>query len=514
MLSHLSQAALFRIEAWFNSVFGSNNPLYHLGSLGVYFFYIMVVSGIYMFFYYEPTVAGTYNTLQYLTDEQWYLGGVMRSLHRYAADAMVLVMILHILREWVLGRYRGARWFSWVSGVPVLIMVYIIGIEGFWLVWDKLGQFLMVRTAEWLDWLPIFNSTMARNFLSETKLTDMFFRMLIVVHISLPLFLQAFLLLHIKKVSKARILPPRMLALGTLASLLLLALVLPTVSQDRADLSLEVGILQLDWFYTFFYPLMESGSMGIAWVLFVCSMGLLIVLPWLPPKRQLKRAKAVAEVSLDHCNGCGYCAEDCPFEAITMRSRSDGEAHSQMAVVNADNCVACGICIGACPSSMPFQHVQVLKSGIDLPQRNVQHLLEATHEALAPLTGSPRILIYGCDHGVDVERLSQPDTATVSLPCIGALPPAFIHYALRHGADGVLLTACRYGDCYHRLGDVWLRSRLNAKRRPFLRSSVDRSRIGLCGAAAPDQQHLRNALATLRQSLHESPRKHDDFLDV
>lgn len=511
MLSRLSRTALLRVEAWFNAVFGNNNPLYYLGSLGIYFFYIMVVSGIYLFIYYEPTVAGTYDELRYLTREQWYLGGVMRSLHRYAADGMVLVMVLHILRELVMGRYRGARWFSWVTGVPVLVMVYLTGIEGFWLPWDKLAQFLVIRTAEWLDWLNISNSAMARNFLTETDMSDIFFRMLIIIHISLPIFLQAFLLLHLKKVSQARILPPRILALGTLAALVVLALVFPAVSHERADLSLVPDILSLDWFYMFFYPLMESWSMGGVWLLVVGSLVLLTLLPWLPPKK----AEDVAEVSLDNCNGCGYCAEDCPFEAIVMRPRSDDLPHPREAVVIADNCVNCGICVGACPSSMAFRSVQVLKTGIDLPQRDVHHLLEATCEALAGLTGpAPRILVYGCDHGVDVSQLSQSDTATLSLPCIGALPPSFIHYALRHGADGVLLTACRDGDCYHRFGDVWMRERLDGERRPFLRRSVDKSRIDFCWAAPPDQQRLRQALAALRQTLRESPSEQDEFLDV
>ena len=130
MLVRLSRAAFWRVEGWVNPDFGSSNPFYHLGSLGFYFFYIMVISGLYLIIYYEPTVTGSYDQLEYLTREQWYLGGIMRSLHRYSADGMVLVMGLHILRELVMGRFRGARWFSWVTGIPVLIMVYIAVIEG------------------------------------------------------------------------------------------------------------------------------------------------------------------------------------------------------------------------------------------------------------------------------------------------------------------------------------------------------------------------------------------------
>lgn len=503
VLSRLSRAVFLRVEAWLSAAFGANNPFYHLGSLGFYFFYIMVVSGLYLIIYYEPTVSGSYDQLEYLTREQWYLGGVMRSLHRYAADGMVLVMALHILRELVLGRFRGARWFSWVTGIPVLILVYIVGIEGFWMVWDELAQFLVVRTAEWLDWLAVLTSPTARNFLSNDGVTDIFFRMLIIVHVSLPLFLQAFLLLHVRKVSRARIHPPRALALGTLASLVLLSLIQPTVSGERADLGFAAGTLPLDWFYMFFYPLMDLWSMGAVWVLVAGVTLLLALLPWLPPKR----TDPIAEVSLENCNGCGFCADDCPFEAIVMQPRSDNRPALREAAVIADNCVGCGICAGACPSSMPFRSVKVLESGIDLPQRNVQQLRETIRKALSGVTGSPKILILGCDHGVDVNTLSLPDTAALSLPCIGALPPAFVRYALRYGADGVLLTGCREGDCYHRLGDEWMLARLHGGRRPIVPRAVDRSRIGLCWAAPTDRQRLIRAHERLRKSLSEAPRK-------
>jgi len=117
----LGRTLLNWIEARFNPFFGSLNPFYHLGDLGFYFFYLMLISGTVLFFYYEPTVAGSYDQLDYLSREQWYFGGVLRSLHRYAADAMVLVMVLHILREMFLGHFRGARWFSWITGVPLLL---------------------------------------------------------------------------------------------------------------------------------------------------------------------------------------------------------------------------------------------------------------------------------------------------------------------------------------------------------------------------------------------------------
>jgi ferredoxin/coenzyme F420-reducing hydrogenase delta subunit len=506
-LSRFCRSVFYFIETSFNKAFGEHNPFYHLGALGFYFFYIMLVSGTYLFFYYEPTVTGSFDQLQWLTQDQWYLGGVMRSLHRYAADGMVLVMALHILRELVMGRFRGARWFSWVTGVPLLVMVYLSGIIGFWLVWDQLGQFIAVRTSEWLDWLPIFASPMARNFLLNADVTDMFFRLLIVMHIGFPLFLLAAMLVHVKRVSRAHILPPRMLATGTLVGLLLLSLFYPVVSHERADLGAAISSLNMDWFYLFAYPLIQPGSIGMLWAIFATVFTLMLLLPWLPPR---PKSEPVAAVNLDYCSGCGLCADDCPYEAIDMRQRSD--AHPlflQEAHVIAGNCVGCGICTGACPSSNPFRRTtvqplsrkNVLKSGIEMPQHGVDKLRREVKHVLAGVTVEHKILLLGCEHGVDIHAHAADDTALLILPCIGMLPPAFIEHALQQGATGVLISSCRDGDCYHRLGDTWTTERINRERGPFLRRSVALSHIAVCHAAAPDGAALKHALETFRQSM-------------
>ncbi len=503
-LVRLCRFILFRIEGWFASAFGENSPIYHLGALGFYFFYIMLASGIYLFFYYEPTVTGSYSQLEYLTRDQWYLGGVMRSLHRYAADGMVLVMALHLLREFVLGRFHGARWFSWVSGVPLIIMVYLSGIIGFWLVWDKLGQFIAVRTSEWLDWLPVIAEPTARNFLLNSDVTNLFFRLLIVTHIGIPLFLLAGMFTHVKRVSRARILPPRLLAWGTLAALMLLSVAQPAISHARADLATATSRLNLDWFYLFPYPLMESGTMGMVWLITSGVFLLLFSLPWLVRRKTIPTAM----VNLDYCSGCGLCADDCPYEAIDMRQRSDTHPlFWQEAHVITSNCVHCGICTGSCPSSNPFRRVTVrpfgrtgvLKSGIEIPQLGVDTLRRTLEEALDRLQASERILLVSCEHGADIRESGAHDVALLRLPCLGMLPPAFIEHAFRKGAAGVLLSGCRKGGCYYRLGNHWLDQRMRRERRPFLRKQMDRSRIGVCAAAPPGRQALQHALEELRR---------------
>jgi len=239
-----------------NAIFGTKwNPFYYLGTMAFFFFYIVLISGIYIYIFYDTSVVDAYTSVEYMTHEQWYLAGVMRSLHRYASDAMVTTMVLHLLRGFFSNRYRGARWYSWTTGIPMLVMVFAIGITGYWLVWDKLGQFVAVRTSEWIDWLPIIAEPTARNFLTNTSITDLFFRLLVVTHLGLPLMLLGLMLLHVTRLNYARINPPAGLAIGSTLALLVLSLVKPAVSHEAADLSTLPTQLNLDWFYLFIYPL-------------------------------------------------------------------------------------------------------------------------------------------------------------------------------------------------------------------------------------------------------------------
>ena len=168
---------------------GSGNPLRHLGAMGLYFLWIVVGSGLYLYTVLDTSINGVYSSISDLSREPWYLGGILRSLHRYAADAFILVMALHLVREWAYGRYFGFRFYSWVTGVPILWLSYVSGISGYWIVWDQLAQFSATASTELLDWLPIFSEPAARNFLSPDSLNDRFFTMLMflsLIHISEP----------------------------------------------------------------------------------------------------------------------------------------------------------------------------------------------------------------------------------------------------------------------------------------------------------------------------------------
>ena len=167
------------VEALFNKAFGDRlNPFYHLGSIAFFLFWIVAGSGLYLYAIFDTSVEGAYGSVQALTHGQWYFGGILRSAHRYASDAMVVIMLLHMLRHFAFDRLHGFRTFSWLTGVALLWLVYISGINGYMLPWDKLAQFVVVTSFEWLDWLPGFGGTLIRNFMDPSSVNDRLFSLL------------------------------------------------------------------------------------------------------------------------------------------------------------------------------------------------------------------------------------------------------------------------------------------------------------------------------------------------
>jgi NAD(P)H-flavin reductase/quinol-cytochrome oxidoreductase complex cytochrome b subunit len=289
MLSALQRAGrwcFMRVEALFNLAFGERlNPLYYLGALSTWMLWIVVGSGLYLYVFFDTGINEAYASVERLTNGQRYLGGILRSLHRYASDGMVLTMLLHLTRHFVFDRYRGFRWFSWLSGVTLLWMVYVAGINGYMLPADRLAQFVTIASAEWLDWLPVFQGLLVRNFIFAENFSDRLFSLLSFIHIGVPLAVIALLWIHVQRVPQAKTTPPRPILLMLSAALIALSLVKPAVSQAPADLSKAVTEIAFDWFYLPAFALLYRSSPAELWQLLGGATLLFVLLPWLPPQR-------------------------------------------------------------------------------------------------------------------------------------------------------------------------------------------------------------------------------------
>lgn len=489
------------VERGFDRVPGpALNPLRQLGALAFLAMLVLAASGIVLFAGYDTSVAGAYHSVERLAHWPLGLGNLVRGLHRYAADALIVLVALHVLREWLHAHERGARRFHWLTGVPLLGFLTVSAIGGFWLAWDRLGRYSAEASAEWLDALPLFGAPLARNFLTPDAVSDRLFALLIFIHVGMPLMLLFGFWFHVQRLNHARVLPPRRLAAGFLAMLAVLALVLPVLSQ--APLAGATAPLRFDWLLLWLHPLTEATSRGFTWALVGGLAFLLFAAPFLPqPARP-----PIAVVDPPNCSGCELCVDDCPYAALEMVPLPGGRPGQRIVEVDPARCVGCGICAGSCPSATPFRSVEPLVSGIDMPQLPVDALRRNLRRKLVEAPpGEAPLVVFGCDQGAAVAALAGEGVIVESLLCAGQLPPSLVEYVLRQGAAGVLVVHCGEAGCEFRLGGGWIAARLAGEREPRLRPRSPRERVLPVEAVAGGEPRLGRALASLRARVQGLP---------
>lgn len=109
-----------------------------LGGITMFLFVVLTVTGILLMFYYVPDAGRAYQDMKDLAFVVPF-GMFLRNLHRWAAHAMVITVILHMARVFFTGAYRPPREFNWVVGVVLLVLTMLLSYTGYLLPWDQLA---------------------------------------------------------------------------------------------------------------------------------------------------------------------------------------------------------------------------------------------------------------------------------------------------------------------------------------------------------------------------------------
>jgi len=455
---------LVLFQEMLNKIFQpSMNPMYFLGAITFFLFWILLITGVYLLVFYDMNPATAYYSIEYMTVDQKYYGGIIRSLHRYASDGLVIVILLHILQVFFSDRFRHYRWLAWVTGIVILIPVWLEGVTGYFLIWDQKAQLI----AEWLstvfDALPIFSQPIARNFALNSSLSSTLFFVITFAHISLPSFLGAMIWGHCIRIVKPLINPPKQIAVAILLLLIALSLYNPALSLKKADMLTLPGIMEIDWFYLFPIPLQHITEItpGYLWVLVLLMSALFVALPWLikdAKKEQKSTAKSLVvpigmpDLNLSKCTGCNLCLDACPFEAINILPRSDGRKFPNEIEIISDRCAECGFCMAACP-------YEALAIG-DFSESEFGKRIENIF-AKGTTDPTPKIMVFICERSTDFSSFLTADmsrfkenskiSATI-IPCIGFMNRHIIDSTLKAGAIGAVVVGCRSLDCHYREG--------------------------------------------------------------
>lgn len=118
-----------------------------LGGLSIYSFVILTITGVFLMFYYVPSVGDAYWSIIGL-DTSVVAGQFMRNLHRWTAHVMVILVLLHMVRVFYTGSYKPPRDFNWVIGIVLLVMTFLLSFTGYLLPWDQLAYWAITVGAE------------------------------------------------------------------------------------------------------------------------------------------------------------------------------------------------------------------------------------------------------------------------------------------------------------------------------------------------------------------------------
>nr|QUE28448.1 PetB [Porphyrostromium boryanum]QUE28672.1 PetB [Porphyrostromium japonicum]QUE29811.1 PetB [Erythrotrichia carnea] len=130
------------------------NIFYCFGGIVFTCFIMQVASGFAMTFYYRPTVAEAFSSVEYIMTSV-NLGWLIRSVHRWSASMMVLTMILHSFRVYLTGGFKRPRELTWVTGVLLAVLTVSFGVTGYSLPWDQVGFWAVKIVTGVPDAIPV-----------------------------------------------------------------------------------------------------------------------------------------------------------------------------------------------------------------------------------------------------------------------------------------------------------------------------------------------------------------------
>jgi ferredoxin len=481
-------------DAVMNRLYGWRyNPLYLSGTLTVALLATLIATGVYLLLFYR--IGAPYASVARITAQPW-LGRWVRGVHRYASEAAVCTALVHAIRMFAEGRRWGPRALAWVSGVVLLGLILVCGWTGYVMVWDTFGQLLAEEGSRLLDVLPLFGEPMGRAFVGEQAIPGAFFFLNLFLHIALPIGLGIGLWLHVVRVARPTLLPPRRVVWTTVGLLTGVAVAWPIGMAPEANAFRLPAVVPIDVLYAFWLPVAQRLPASIVLLTGAVATTAIVLVPlWTRPRPADRPQPSVVDERL--CTGCRQCSLDCPWEAITMEPRTDGRAEA-VARVDPARCVSCGICAGSCAPM-----------GVGPPERTGRdQLAHVRRDVLVHPEMLSDVVVVACARGAggitDTPSGVCPTfngASVLGVPCAGNLHTSVVEYLVRAGARGVLVLACPPRDCWNRLGATWLEARMFHDREAELQARVDRRRVSIAYVAAAEARLAREALVRFREFL-------------
>ena len=173
-----------------------------LGGLSGMLIIFLAFTGIFLQMNYTPSPSQAYLDILALRNNVWF-GDLLRSIHHWSANLLVVITFLHLLRVFFTGGHRAPRETNWLVGIAMLLLVLGANFTGYLLPWDQLAYWAITVGTSILTYIPIAGPYLSRLLLGGPEVSAATLLNFYSLHISfIPLLIVSLMSLHFWRVRK------------------------------------------------------------------------------------------------------------------------------------------------------------------------------------------------------------------------------------------------------------------------------------------------------------------------
>ena len=299
---------------------GGPSFAYVFGSAALIILILQVITGIWQLFYYVPTLAQGYNSLNYLRTEVPF-GWLVHGLHYWGANVMVVCVFLHMSQVFIWGAYKEPHELQWVTGILLFLLTMGMSLTGGALPWDKRSYWLIEVASSAAGSMPLLGDWIKRLMLAGGVIGQLTLSRFFILHVALIsgalMGLAAFHLVALRKVGNAgpwdkekhavtgpfwpdQVFNDGLVVSAVLFALIALSVVFPPPYAGMADPLDATYIPKPEWNFLFFYQALKyfPGKLEIIATAGIPLVGtlLLLLIPFFdrdPERRPTRRPLAM-----------------------------------------------------------------------------------------------------------------------------------------------------------------------------------------------------------------------------
>lgn len=184
-------------EALYENIPGGARWRYVWGSTLVFTFSIQVITGLFLWTAYSPSTTTAWESVYYI-QHQMQFGWLVRGLHHFSAQAMTVLLALHLMQVVIDGAYKAPREINFWLGLILMQIVLGLGLTGYLLPWDQKGYYATQVSTEIMGATPVVGPQLQQLAQGGSQYGHHTLTRFFAMHAGiLPATLVAFLALHI-----------------------------------------------------------------------------------------------------------------------------------------------------------------------------------------------------------------------------------------------------------------------------------------------------------------------------